>query len=183
MIKMYAGIGARKTPEDILQIMRSTGRLLAYDGYCCNTGAAKGADQMFAIGAASGQGQVQLMLPWASYEKDWVNGLGGPTYYPDILIINNILNADAFISVNNFHPAPENLSDAVKKLHARNHMIIKGVEFIACWTPGGEVVGGTGQALRIAASMGIPVYNLGIPKTLEAFKQKIAERALGEIPY
>lgn len=184
MLKMYGGIGARSTPTDILIIMNSTARLLATDGHCCNTGAAKGADQAFAEGAAEGNGQVQLMLPWASYEQDWVKGLGGPGFYPDVLIINKIMNAQAFMSVDMFHPAPDNLTDAVKKLHARNHMIISGVKFIICWTPGGEVVGGTGQALRIAASMGIPVYNLGVPDTLVAFKEKITERMMAEdVPF
>ena len=33
--------------------------------------------------------------------------------------------------------------------------------FIVCWTPGGKVVGGTGQALRIAKTYKIPVLNFG----------------------
>ena len=176
MIKMYAGIGARNTPGEILQVMTNTSHLLAHDGYCCNTGAAKGADQAFAIGAALGKGQVQLMLPWANYEKEWVSVLGGPGFFPDVIIINEVINTDAFMSVEQFHPAPGNLKQAVRKLHARNYMIIKGVQFIVCWTPGGEVVGGTGQALRIAASMNIIIYNLGVPEMLEAFKAKIAAR-------
>jgi len=35
---------------------------------------------------------------------------------------------------------------------------------ILCWTKGGQIVGGTGQALRIAQDKGIPVINLGDPK-------------------
>jgi cell division GTPase FtsZ len=55
----------------------------------------------------------------------------------------------------------------VRKLHARNAMIVLGknlddpVDFIICWTPGGTGSGGTGQALRIARAYGIPVYDLG----------------------
>lgn len=33
--------------------------------------------------------------------------------------------------------------------------------FILCWTDGGRVTGGTGQALRMAPDLGIPVINLG----------------------
>ena len=33
-------------------------------------------------------------------------------------------------------------------------------EFVLCWTADGEASGGTGQALRIAASHGVPVFNL-----------------------
>ena len=38
------------------------------------------------------------------------------------------------------------------------------VSFVVCWTPGGEVTGGTGQALRIAADpqYNIPVFNLAL---------------------
>lgn len=177
MIKSYAGIGARNTPSYVIDVMNKTAHLLAIDGYCCNTGAAKGADQAFANGAAAVKGQVQLMLPWNNYEKDWIRGLSSPNYYLTIKVIDKVLNAAAFRSVDIFHPHPENLSDAVRKLHGRNYMIIYGVLFIICWTPGGEVVGGTGQALRIAADMGITVYNLGNDDTLNAFVLKIEERA------
>jgi hypothetical protein len=55
-------------------------------------------------------------------------------------------------------------------LMARNAMQVLGPEvtcpglfssFVLCWTLGGEEVGGTSQAIRIAKSKGIPVYNLG----------------------
>lgn len=32
--------------------------------------------------------------------------------------------------------------------------------FVVCWTPGGEEVGGTSQAIRIAKYYGIPIFNL-----------------------
>jgi hypothetical protein len=34
------------------------------------------------------------------------------------------------------------------------------VERVFCWTPGGGLVGGTAQALRIAIDYGIPITNL-----------------------
>ena len=67
------------------------------------------------------------------------------------------------------------MKPAVMKLHARNYLIINKVNFIVCWTPNGKVTGGTGQAIRMAASMGIKVYNLGNPNTLKAFKLRITE--------
>jgi hypothetical protein len=36
------------------------------------------------------------------------------------------------------------------------------VDFIVCWTPYGEVTGGTGQALRIAKANEIAIYNFGV---------------------
>lgn len=41
------------------------------------------------------------------------------------------------------------------------------VKFVACWTPGGEVVGGTGHALRVAKAHGVPIRNLGDPSVME----------------
>ena len=156
--------------------MYKTAVYLAEDGYCCNTGAALGADQTFANGAASVDGAVQLFIPWNNYEKDWIHNLGGPGFFPDIYIANPIMDAKAFESVNIFHPAADKLSRAIKALHARNWLIINKTQFIVCWSPKGEVVGGTGQALRIAASMGMPIYNLGNQDTLNAFIEKLNER-------
>jgi hypothetical protein len=36
------------------------------------------------------------------------------------------------------------------------------VEFVICWTPQGKGAGGTGQALRIARDLKIPIYDLGL---------------------
>ena len=64
------------------------------------------------------------------------------------------------------HPAWERLSPGVRALMARNVHVLLGSDlrspaaFFACWTPGGEVVGGTGHAIRVALAHGIPVVNL-----------------------
>ena len=41
------------------------------------------------------------------------------------------------------------------------------VDFIVCWTPNGELKGGTAMALRLALSRQIQVYNLAIDKDKE----------------
>jgi hypothetical protein len=46
-------------------------------------------------------------------------------------------------------------------------------DFVICWTPGGKMVGGTGQALRMAAYYGIPVFNLG-SASLEIMNERIS---------
>ena len=35
-----------------------------------------------------------------------------------------------------------------------------------CWTPGGEAVGGTATAIKVATAHGIPVFNLHNPTPL-----------------
>jgi hypothetical protein len=65
-----------------------------------------------------------------------------------------------------FHPAYQKLSYGAKKMMHRNSNQVMGkdmntpCDFIICWTKDGKATGGTGQAIRIATSMGIPVYNL-----------------------
>ena len=65
------------------------------------------------------------------------------------------------------HPAWERCSPAVRKLHARNVVVILGetldqpVDAVVCWSERGEPVGGTGMGIRIAEARGILVLNLG----------------------
>ncbi len=169
-MKYYAGIGARNTPPEILNIMTKTAMLLAEDGYICKTGAAKGADQAFGNGAGD---DLELYLPWATYEKEWIESL----QFPGITVVNKTLDAFAFASVQVYHPAPENLKISVTAMHARNYRVVKGSRFVICWTPNGSETGGTGQAIRIALANNIHIYNLGIASTLKAFQDKIKERA------
>ncbi len=56
------------------------------------------------------------------------------------------------------------------------------VDFVVCWTPDGaesetsRKTGGTGQAIRIAADLGIRVYNLKNRKSREEIYELIHQR-------
>ena len=105
---------------------------------------------------------VTLFLPWRHYESRWVNAA-----------IDNGANfqtlekkdREAWNSVEKIHPAPHKLTRGGQALHARNFLIMQGVDFVICWTKDGKASGGTGQALRIAEERGIPVRNLQNPET------------------
>lgn len=168
----YAGIGSRQTPADIILIMQYSAQILARKKYTCCTGACQGADQAFGNGAINANGKLNLFVPWYSYEGEWIKKLIGDVNITAIDLNKDIL---AVQSVYEFHPAANKLKPSVMKLHARNYLIVDGVDFIICWTPNGEITGGTGQALRIAAKQNITVYNLGNPETLENFKIKLRE--------
>ncbi len=155
--------------------MRGIGRVLAKDGFVCQTGAAQGADQAFAEGALCGGGDVSLFLPWPSYEKQWVDGLVGPFSVTSI----NEFDRMAFLSVAEHHPNFAALSRSVRQLHARNWLILQGIQFVICWTPKGLEAGGTGQAIRIAEQAGVKIHNLGKPDVLAHFIAKLKE--LGEL--
>jgi len=58
------------------------------------------------------------------------------------------------------------------------------VDFVWCWTPHGAVIGGTGQALRIAAAYEIPVFNLATDKDYSGLETWLAAAGfdLSELP-
>lgn len=138
----YAGIGSRETPEPIQLQMQSIAMQLAMRGYVLRSGAAIGADKAFEKGcdALAGPKVIRCATHWQP----------------------------AIDHAQRYHPAWEKCTDAAKALHGRNSLIMLGddldlpVRFVVCWTPGGEVTGGTGQALRIAADYSIPVFNLAL---------------------
>lgn len=77
-----------------------------------------------------------------------------------------------------YHPSPANLTQGVRKIMARNYHQVMGIDdyppvsFVICCANYDEngVLGGTGQACRIAKDKGIPVYNLrelGLEKIME----------------
>lgn len=150
-MKRYAGIGSRKTPIAVCALMQKLAFKLDKRGYICSTGGAIGADQAFMNGATN----LDLWLPFNNY-----NGYKSNRPLPTA-------NEIAFAS--RFHPNWDACSDTAKLMHARNGNIILGedvddpnpVDFVVCWTPFGEIGGGTGQALKIAEHYKIPVFNLG----------------------
>lgn len=139
---IIAGIGSRETPGEVLAVLKFAGAALAAAGHRGTSGGAPGADSAFEEGFRS------------------VN--------PALLRSYSAADATpaALDLAARYHPAWGRCSDYAKRLHARNGLIALGdalcqpVDAILCWTPGGRVTGGTGQALRIAEDWRIPVFNL-----------------------
>lgn len=161
----YAGIGSRETPPQVCKRMREWGAYLAGRGWTLRSGAADGADSAFEAGALSVGGQAEIYLPWAGFQGH-LTGLPVERFATFGKAIR--LAAD-------FHPAWARLTKPQRSLMARNCYQLLGrnlkspVTFVLCWAPkprfmpDGRVVdvnGGTGLAVRLAASMGIPVYHL-----------------------
>lgn len=158
--KFYAGIGSRETPEHIRQFMTTLAIHLREQGFVCRTGYAIGADQAFYKGAAP---DVIVYNP------------------KEIIVPNGGLSLDctkfgnwhiALEIAASFHGGWKDLSPFAKLLIARNTYQILGDDlntpskFVVCWTRDGATsktsrnTGGTGQAIRIATHLGIPVYNI-----------------------
>lgn len=166
-VKAYAGIGARKTPPKILDKMRVVAERMEARGYVLRSGAAEGADSAFEAGVTS---LKEIFLPWPKF-NDHPSPLSVPT-------------SDAMAVARAVHPAWDRLSDATKKLQARNSHQILGmdlrspVSFVICWTPDGceselernYETGGTGQAIALANRWKIPVFNMAKPGALDRLR-------------
>ena len=152
----YAGIGARATPASVLADMTVMSGWLARTGWHLSSGGADGADSAFAGGAPSGQRTI--WLPWRGY-----NGHRGP----DCRVLSRAALSACMEIAAPLHPAWDRCSPAVRKLHARNAVVLLGetldrpVDACVAWSPDGRIEGGTGMAIRIAEACGIPLFNLG----------------------
>lgn len=153
MKRKYAGIGARTTPAPILRAMNQLSMILDRKGFLLRSGGAGGADTAFE--------------KFSNYKE--IFRAGDAT-------------SDSEKQAMKYHPNPMAIKkDYVKKLLGRNLMVVSGkylddpVDFIVCWTPKGEIVGGTGHTIRYAKSLGIKVYNLAIKEDIKDLKEMIKE--------
>ncbi|CAH0356929.1 hypothetical protein [Sphingobium sp. CECT 9361] len=155
MPRFYAGIGARATPPPILSLMTRAAFALCKRGYILRSGRAIGADSAFERGGGRDE---QIFLP----ALGWRGSVS--TLHPEALGAELWGRARDIAAAH--HPAFAGLSPFVQALHTRNVFQVLGprldspAEFVLCWTADGEASGGTGQALRIAATHGVPVFNL-----------------------
>jgi hypothetical protein len=154
MKKIYAGIGARSTPEKYLELMEHVSHELS-PSWMLRSGGALGADSAFERGALD----KEIHLPWNSYNNHW-DGQDGA-------IVPEIIPAVAAIA-EQYHPNWRALTGGAKAMMYRNVTVILGVRLdshvnmVVCWTKDGKLVGGTSQAMRIAYAYDIPVYNLAL---------------------
>lgn len=148
-LKFYTGVGSRQTPEKILSHMTSMAKTLSDKGYILRSGGADGADTAFENGAFS----KEIYLPWKGFNNN-------TSQLYDVC-------EEAIKLAKDLHPKGNSLRESVLRLHARNCYQVLGKdlntpsEFLICWTVGGEAIGGTATAIRLAERWGIPVINLG----------------------
>jgi O-acetyl-ADP-ribose deacetylase (regulator of RNase III) len=176
----YAGIGARDTPPVVLRKMEDVGEILAKRGYTLRSGAAKGADSAFEAGADRAQGKKEIFLPWEGFKpvKD-----GPIERFSDGVSVFSEESPQHRDLAQKYHPNFEKLGRGGKSLMARNGSQMLGRDLtvpsklVVCWTKGGGIVGGTGQALRMAQDCGAQVLNMGDPRISSLSADKIADMA------
>lgn len=148
----YTGVGSRKTPPDVLELIVRIAMKAAQEGYVLRSGGADGADKAFERGCDLARGSKEI-------------------YYA------NQATAEAMTIAAKFHPAWNACTEYARKLHGRNAFQVLGItlnkpsERFICWTPDGCVThaqrtratGGTGTAISIAHFYGINICNLALP--------------------
>lgn len=143
--KIYAGIGSRETPREIMDLMSRIAIKLEGEGWLLRSGGAQGADMAFEKGVTN----KQIIRPQVS-----------PAW-----------EAKARTVITEEHWG--HCSPFAKKAHSRNAAIIFGenldspARFVCCWTRNAKSIGGTAVGINLALKNGIPVRNLGIPEVRE----------------
>ena len=157
---IYAGVGARATPEAVLAHMREIAERLGERGWLLRTGGADGADSAFAAGAPPDRREV--IVPWQGY-----NGLGTRVGDGSACRVLTPAEIEAMRPLAApHHAAWERCAAKVRDLHARNVAVVLGTDLkqpahaVVCWTKDGRDIGGTGLAIRLAQHHRIPVLNL-----------------------
>jgi hypothetical protein len=166
-MKYYAGIGSRETPENVLLLMKDIAAFLAKDNFVLRSGHAEGADYYFELGAISEGGGMEIIIPWDGFNKN------NPAYhnpqkgYYAMDSFSSEIQKISMDYVYKYHPNPHRLSRPMVKLMQRNSLQVLGldmntpVKFVIAYTKNGEGGGGTGQAIRIARSNNLPIWDLG----------------------
>ena len=171
--KRFAGIGARRIPRAQAKVMRNACMIYACAGHAAHHGGANGADKACDNGyRIIAPNNLEVFIPYDGYNAFYIK-------QPEV----TLGTSDAAYKIaKDHHPAWDRVSSIGKQLHSRNSHIILGhdlqspVDFILCWTPDAKIVGGTGQALRIAKNYNIKVFNLA-DKEVEYYFKKMIEKA------
>jgi hypothetical protein len=164
-MKIYAGIGSRETPQEILVLMSEAAKALCIQGYTLRSGGAPGADAAFESGVYDHK-KKEIYLPWRSFNCNTST--------------RHRVTDEALLLAGKYHPAWDKLPHGARKLMGRNCYQVLGddlnspSDFVLCWTKNGKDVGGTAQAIRIAKDKGIPVFNLFFPEIQDKIKSWIS---------
>lgn len=152
MNNYYTGIGSRDISSDIFDAMVEMGKILAYKGYILRSGGAGGSDTAFETGCDKGKGKKEIYLPWLNFNNNNSELIGDLTNYKEAEEI-----------ARKHHPTWKKLSPSFRMIMTRNTYQVLGKDldtpskFIICYTNG---KGGTMQALRIAKTYHVKVFNL-----------------------
>lgn len=165
---IYAGIGSREAPEEVLLKMEKIAFYLAhtYDA-TLRSGGAIGADSAFERGCDKADGKKEIF-----YAKEWQNKIKPSKEAWE----------EAERIASKIHPAWDRCSEFARKLHSRNCFQVLGadlqspVDFVVCYAKedrNGNPQGGTRTAIMLARENNIPVYNLFVVGKIEELRKHV----------
>jgi nucleoside-triphosphatase THEP1 len=177
------GVGSRKTPKEVLDIIHNIPSLHTDKNCVLRSGRADGADAAFEYGALVHDVTTVSYLPHdgfnghrqgdinegAAHHQVNIDATQLPNYNQAKEILKSILDSNHFSRLNDF----------ALKAHIRNVYQVLGddlntpSEVLYCWTPNGAEVGGTATAIKLAKRYNVPVLNLGNQETLDLVKGKL----------
>lgn len=171
---VITGIGSRETPPSDLRLLTAIGKKAEENGMRGRSGGAGGADLAFEKGFSDPK-NIDVILPWKSFLPKGMTaadvtaylGRERPKYGPGApVMLEGPYITKAREMAAEYHPAWDRCSDGAKSLHSRNMPQVLGMKLdsptdvVIGWTVDGKATGGTGQAIRVAQDLGIPVANL-----------------------
>jgi len=158
---IITGVGSRKTPMDVCKHIREIAAYIGSKNGIIRSGNARGADHAFE------HPDVNCEIYMAKQPNYGTFANPKHTYYFGV-------SHEAKMMALKYHPTPHIIqnNNYIWTLMARNSYQVLGHDLksptngLICWTPDGATsvttrkTGGTGQAIRIANDMDIPVYNI-----------------------
>jgi hypothetical protein len=163
-------VGTRDPDGNQYLLARYSAEILSSVYECMiTTGGADGIDLAAMVGTAPGH--LTVYLPWDSYKWETI-----PAHARRV-VANPHIHAKWFESVDQFHPAPARLGRGVRALHARNYGIVEHDDLVLAF-PNNTGGGGTGQAIRIAKALGIPLIQVNrgsAPISKEVFMDRVLD--------
>lgn len=158
----YTGVGSRKAPEHVLELMTDIGVVLCQQGFTLRTGCAGGADEAFRSRVPSSKREV---------------------YVPADAEIA-LARGEAKELAREARGSFKGLNEDGILLHTRNAFQVLGItltipsEFLIFYaepdpTREGVFKGGTNTAVQIAKRFDIPVFNLYEQKVFDKFKNRV----------
>lgn len=150
--KAYAVSADLDAPKDVLEAFLELAEELEDNGYILRTKGDENVDCEL-IERLKDSSKVELYLPWENF-NDWEEPF--------------IPMAGAYEMAWKYHPAWAECDEELKRLHASTSHIIMGkdlkslVDFLICYTPKGQGEEVTDQAVRIADTNLIPVFDFGL---------------------
>lgn len=174
---IITGIGSRETPPADMRLLTAIGAASEKRGWRGRSGGAGGADLAFEKGFSDPR-NIDVILPWKGFlpknmtqaDVDAFLGRPRPTSGPGAGVMMSFDKArEAEAMAAKYHPAWDRCSRGARALHSRNMPQVLGLsldrptDVVVAWTIDGKATGGTGQAIRVAEDIEIPVANLKNP--------------------